>query len=698
MIENFDYKEFAQNMKEQCIELVPKEFCKKDKEFIINTVYNFCYMAGEAISNDPTVSINDEQCAIIAQAIAKWTFHKSIDIIRSGIKPQFREGILQNIAFAIFEVAKCEMKKNTPLDNIIDIVEWCVNKTYKEALEELKNKGSLTEKQVKEALSQSNIDEFSQKVAKKEISDNNKQQIKPKKHLNTALVNLCSCLNTEAKKYIEKLHKIAIIFFSNFSTQLIILLIIALLVLSITKPSFSILADITFYSLITTLSATAFLSVFNFFVDINNKFYKKVNQLCSWVCSTAVFIFVSIFCYTQIAENIILINPFLFCLTVSLSLILIAKIWLDIDVNESLEKINSLENEMKNLVNPDRMYERLGIDVISILLGEGLLSIADPDVEGELLAKSAALRQRLTDTLGYIIPSVRVMDSGNLDEYEYRINIRNNEIASGFVYPGKYMVTADEWDSNNQELPDDAIVGVESTYHVQCYWLKEKYIKNKKNITVVKPEDVIISHLEKLAIDNVDSILSTTDILKYLELCESTQDYVISNLRERLTAEDIRKIFVNLIKEKVPVRDITLLFDRLNDFSRFSTSPDVLSEQLRKVFARKICLDNCTIDKVIYTVSISEKFEKILSKSIVETQQKTILNLSTNFIQEFVEKIAVALMDTNKSVGKQAVITCSSNIRLPLYRFLNKHIPTVVVLSYDELVDDIKVETAGQIE
>ena len=195
-------------------------------------------MACEAISNDPTVSINDEQCTIIAQAIAKWTFHKSIDIIRSGIKPQFREGILQNIAFAIFEVAKCEMKKNTPLDNIIDIVEWCVNKTYKEALEELKNKGSLTEKQVKEALSLSNIDEFSQKEAKKEISDNNKQQIKPKKHLNTALVNLCSCLNTEAKKYIEKLHKIAIIFFSNFSTQLIILLIIALLVLSITKPSF----------------------------------------------------------------------------------------------------------------------------------------------------------------------------------------------------------------------------------------------------------------------------------------------------------------------------------------------------------------------------------------------------------------------------------------------------------------------------
>ena len=96
--------------------------------------------------------------------------------------------------------------------------------------------------------------------------------------------------------------------------------------------------------------------------------------------------------------------------------------------------------------------------------------------------------------------------------------------------------------------------------------VKKKYIKNKNNITVVKPEDVIISHLEKLAIDNVDSILSTTDILKYLELCESTQDYVISNLRERLTAEDIRKIFVNLIKEKVPVRDITLLFDRLNDF------------------------------------------------------------------------------------------------------------------------------------
>lgn len=107
---------------------------------------------------------------------------------------------------------------------------------------------------------------------------------------------------------------------------------------------------------------------------------------------------------------------------------------------------------MQDLVNPNRMYERLGVDILSLQVGSNLLVIADPDQEGQLLAKIAALRQRVTDELGYILPNIRIMDSSALDANEYMISIRGNTVATGYVYPGKLMVIADQWDSMKKKF------------------------------------------------------------------------------------------------------------------------------------------------------------------------------------------------------------------------------------------------------
>ena len=167
-IEGFDFKAFARSLAEQVGPALPADISDADKQYIINIVHNFCYMAGEALSNDTSISFNADQASIVTQFIGEWAFHKSIDIIRSGINPQFRDGILQKIAFTIFEIAKTAIIKNMPQGDMIAVVEFHVKKAYNEALEELKNKGVLTEVQVKEALSHSNIDEMAQQAAEQE--------------------------------------------------------------------------------------------------------------------------------------------------------------------------------------------------------------------------------------------------------------------------------------------------------------------------------------------------------------------------------------------------------------------------------------------------------------------------------------------------------------------------------------------------
>ena len=148
-IEGFDFKAFARSLAEQVGPALPSDIADADKQYIINIVHNFCYMAGEAISNDTTISFNAEQASIVTQFIGEWAFHKAIDIIRSGIDPQFRDGILQKIAFTIFEIAKTAIIKNMPQGDMIAVVEFHVKKAYNEALEELKSKGILNDEQVK---------------------------------------------------------------------------------------------------------------------------------------------------------------------------------------------------------------------------------------------------------------------------------------------------------------------------------------------------------------------------------------------------------------------------------------------------------------------------------------------------------------------------------------------------------------------
>ena len=167
-IEGFDFKAFARNIAEQVGPAMPPDISEPDKNYIINIVHNFCYMAGEALSNDTTINFNAEQASMVTQFIGEWAFHKAIDTIRSNIDPQFRDGILQKIAFTVFEIAKTAIIKNMPQGDMIAVVEFHVKKAYNEVLEELKNKGALTDEQVKEAQSHSNIDEMAHEAAQAE--------------------------------------------------------------------------------------------------------------------------------------------------------------------------------------------------------------------------------------------------------------------------------------------------------------------------------------------------------------------------------------------------------------------------------------------------------------------------------------------------------------------------------------------------
>ncbi|MEI8129416.1 MAG: flagellar biosynthesis protein FlhA [bacterium] len=389
-------------------------------------------------------------------------------------------------------------------------------------------------------------------------------------------------------------------------------------------------------------------------------------------------------------------GPFLFFAVI----IIVAgfSVLVNVDVQSQLGQLENVRQNMQDLVNPNRMYERLGVDVLSLQVGAGLLVIADPDQEGQLLAKIAALRQRTTDELGYIIPNIRIMDSSALESEEYLISVRGNTVATGFVYPKRYMVIADQWDAIRKTVPEDALVGVDPTYQTQAYWINAEDAKQSQGVMAVDATDVIITHLQECVRKHVDEVMTKTDVLKLMELVRSQDPTLVNDLVPAIiSTSDLRKIFVNLIREKVSIKDIIFIFERLCDYARFSKEPDILSERLRAALGRPICLSNVLGDKILYALTLSPDWEKVLDDSCQRTELGTMFLLNPMQVQELIETTANTLMRAHQNVGKQPVILCSPRIRLPLYQLLERHIPTIVVISYSELITDIKVEAVDTI-
>lgn len=188
-IDGFDYKGFAVDLAKQAQEVLmqpassaaPSSLTDTDKKNIVETVKKFCFMAGEALSNDAQLKFNAEQASLVTQFIGEWTFHKSIDLINGKIPPQNREAVLQIIAANIFNTAKLAIIKNMPQDALINLVEDKVKQVYAEELQKLVKKGVLSQQQYDVAVNASNLNDMVQKT-EEAVRTNQAQQVTSASH------------------------------------------------------------------------------------------------------------------------------------------------------------------------------------------------------------------------------------------------------------------------------------------------------------------------------------------------------------------------------------------------------------------------------------------------------------------------------------------------------------------------------------
>ena len=176
-LKSFNYEAFAKDLSRQAREVVPSDISKDGREFIVDIIYRFCQMAGDALVKEENSTLTAQEASLITQFIGEWIFHKSIDLIRAGIDDKYRESVLQKVAFTVFDIAKKAVEKKIPQEQLINLVEAQVKKCFTKAIEELEDKGILSKELSENALSQSNIDTMAVNQAEAEIKAEEEEDI-----------------------------------------------------------------------------------------------------------------------------------------------------------------------------------------------------------------------------------------------------------------------------------------------------------------------------------------------------------------------------------------------------------------------------------------------------------------------------------------------------------------------------------------
>ncbi len=364
------------------------------------------------------------------------------------------------------------------------------------------------------------------------------------------------------------------------------------------------------------------------------------------------------------------------------------------DLDTDIELGGDTDSSGAPRATPEMMYSLLEVDNLAIWVGSNLLDIADPARNGTLVPEIASLRHQLTLNLGYILPSVRIMDAPSLAPNEYRIVIRDTTVASAEVYPDRMLILREDWDNIYSEPPPGSLPGWEPALQEAAYWVDPDYLEQIEWDRPAAPAvRVVTAHLAEVVRKNIDDLLTKSDVRRVLDQVKETDPQLVDNLVPGAIAlGDLRRVFVNLLKERVSIRDVHYILEKLEDLTVAIKDPDLLSEKLRVCLSRQICLEFSTADRQLPAMAFHPSWEQRLEQSLQRVENNLVLILEPKQIQNLVTMISNASRRILEQVERRPVLICGPGLRLPLFRLIEQFDPHVHILSYAELSPDFNVQ------
>ncbi|HOP79096.1 MAG TPA: flagellar biosynthesis protein FlhA [Armatimonadota bacterium] len=343
---------------------------------------------------------------------------------------------------------------------------------------------------------------------------------------------------------------------------------------------------------------------------------------------------------------------------------------------------------------PASMADLLVVDPIEVELGYGLIPLADPKQGGDLLERITAVRRHCATDLGLLVPAIRVRDNLQLKPNTYSIKLRGLEIAGGDIYPGQLLAM-------NPGTATTQLMGIETVepaFGLPAIWVSEAQQSEAElsGYTVVDPLTVLITHLTEVLRKHAAEILTRQDTQTLIDNIKAQSPAVVDELIPSLMSiGDVQKVLQNLLAERVSIKDLSTILEALADAATVTKDTDMLSEYVRQALARQITRQYQTGD-TIRVFALDPSVEQVIADGLRQSEAGIQLMLDPVTVQKVLESTK-AQVERMAASGNQPIAFCSPRIRIHYRRLVERMIPTLAVLSYNELCSGVKLETVGMV-
>lgn len=357
-----------------------------------------------------------------------------------------------------------------------------------------------------------------------------------------------------------------------------------------------------------------------------------------------------------------------------------------------LEEEVEEEVEIDEMKTPESVVQLLNVDPIEFEFGYGLIPLADTNQGGDLLDRIVMIRRQLAIELGLVIPVVRIRDNIQLQPNEYRLKLKGNEVAGSEVLLDHYLAMA-------PGIEDDSIEGIdtiEPSFGLPAKWINEenKDAAEMFGYTVVDPPSVVSTHITETIKQYAHELLGRQETKQLIDHLKESYPILAEEVTPSpLSIGDIQKVLGKLLKEKVSIRNLPVIFESLADYGKMTSDTELLGEYVRQALAKQIT-SQYSSGETLKVVTLSGRVEKAVAEGVQQTEHGNYLSIEPDISQAIIESIAKEIEQL--ALQEQSpILLCSPAVRMYVRQLIDRYFPQLPVLSYNELEADVEVQSVG---
>lgn len=344
-----------------------------------------------------------------------------------------------------------------------------------------------------------------------------------------------------------------------------------------------------------------------------------------------------------------------------------------------------IEREEEAIIN-----DVLKVEVLELFLGYQLIKLADVKQNGDLIERIRGIRKKIASDFGFLVPKIRIKDNLQLSPTHYEFFLKGVKIGEGDVMPDHFLAM----DTGYVGSQIEGIPTKEPAFGMDALWIeaKDKEEAIIQGYTIIDPSTVISTHISELIKQYAPEFITKDEVKKLLNRLNDVYPAIIEEAN-KLPTGVIRQVLQELLKEKIPIRDMLTILECVTDIAQaVQNNIPIIVEQVRTRLARTITNLFKSDDGSIKLLIFANETEHALITKIKEQGSSSTLLLTINETQKLKDAIEESMLKVVQMGISPVILLVDNQLRRPLYEKMEQYKIDVVVLSHTELDSNVNFE------